>query len=242
MRAVLLLFVLLIALPGRAVPARAVGQAVDAAIVLVTDVSLSITGPEYALEKQGYASAIQSPAVVSAIRHGAIGAIALSYVEFAGPDQIATVISWQVIRDQSSAHRFAAALLAAPRSAEGRTAVGSGIAAATQDLAEIGLVATRRIIDVCGDGNSNAGVLLSEARAEALKAGITINGLAIVHANPPPWLAPHVAPPGGIVEYYRENVIGGPGSFVVQVNTDHDFTAAMIHKLILEIASRPAHP
>ncbi len=238
MRLALLFLLALLTLPGRAVPALAAGQPVDAAIVLVTDVSLSITASEYALEKQGYASAIQSPAVVGAIRHGAIGAIALSYVEFAGADQIATVIGWQVIHDQSSAQRFAAKLLAAPRSAEGRTAVGSGIAAATQDLAESGFTATRRIIDVCGDGNSNAGVPLSDARAAALKAGITVNGLAIVHANPPPWLVPHVAPPGGIVSYYHDYVIGGAGSFVVQVNTDQDFTAAMIHKLILEIASR----
>lgn len=241
MRAALVFLVFVLALPVRAAPALAAGQPVDAAIVLVTDVSLSITEPEYTLEKQGYASAIQSQAVVAAIRNGAVGAIALSYVEFAGTNQITTVIGWQVIHDQASAHRFAAALLAAPRSADGRTAVGSGIVAATQDLAESGFAATRRIIDVCGDGNSNMGVPLPVARAAALKAGITINGLAIVHPNPPPWLAPHVAPPGGIVNYYRDNVIGGAGSFVVQVNTDQDFTAAMIHKLILEIAGRRHH-
>lgn len=236
MRLTWLFLAMLLVLPVRAMPARAAGQSVDAAIVLVTDVSLSITESEYTLEKQGYASAIQSPEVLAAIHNGTVGAVALSYVEFAGPDQIATVLRWQVIHDQGSAHRFAADLLAASRSAEGRTAVGSGIAAATQDLAESGFTATRRIIDVCGDGNSNVGIPLSIARAAALKAGITINGLAIVHSNPPPWLVPHVAPPGGIVQYYRDNVIGGPGSFVVQVNTDQDFTAAMIHKLILEIA------
>lgn len=236
MRVALLFLVIVLALPARALPALAAGKPVDAAIVLVTDVSLSITEPEYKLEKQGYASAIQSPAVVAAIHNGAIGSIALSYVEFAGASQVTTVIGWHVISDQASAHRFAAALLAAPRSAEGRTAVGSGIAAATDDLAESGFAATRRIIDVCGDGNSNAGIPLSAAREAALKAGITINGLAIVHPNPPPWLAPHVAPPGGIVTYYHDNVIGGPGSFVIQVNTDQDFTAAMIHKLVLEIA------
>lgn len=239
MRASLVLLVLLLALPAGAVPALAAGKPVDAAIVLVTDVSLSITEPEYTLEKQGYASAIQSQAVVTAIRNGAVGAIALSYVEFAGADQIATVLGWQLIDNQASAHLFAAALLAAPRSAEGRTAVGSGIAAATEDLAESGFAATRRIIDVCGDGNSNTGVPLSIARATALKAGITINGLAIVHPNPPPWLAPHVAPPGGIVTYYRDNVIGGPGSFVIQVQTNQDFSAAMVHKLVLEIAAAP---
>lgn len=240
MRPTLLLIALLLSLSAEAPIARAAPRPVDVALVLVSDVSLSITESEYALEKQGYATAIASPEVVSAIRHGAIGAIALSYVEFAGPDQVATVVGWQLIRDAASARQFAAALLAAPRSSMGRTAVGSGIAAATQDLAESGFAATRRIIDVCGDGNSNTGVPLAVARAAALKAGITINGLAIIHTNPPPWLVPHVAPPGGIVAYYHDHVIGGPGSFVAQVNTDQDFTIAMTHKLILEIASRRA--
>ncbi|MGH7071558.1 MAG: DUF1194 domain-containing protein [Acetobacteraceae bacterium] len=240
MRPILFLIALLLALPAEALVARAAPQPVDVALVLVSDVSLSITESEYALEKQGYSTAIASPAVVTAIRHGAIGAIALSYVEFAGPDQVATIVRWHVIHDQASARQFAASLLAAPRSAMGRTAVGSGIAAATQDLAESGFAATRRIIDVCGDGNSNTGIPLAVARAAALNAGITINGLAIIHPNPPPWLVPHVAPPGGIVKYYHDNVIGGPGSFVTQVNTDQDFTAAMTHKLILEIASRRA--
>ncbi|MDA8051633.1 MAG: DUF1194 domain-containing protein [Rhodospirillales bacterium] len=216
----------------------AAGQPVDVALVLVTDVSHSITGSEFALEKQGYASAFQNPAVVNAIRHGAIGAIAVTYVEFAGSERITTVVGWHLIRDGASAHRFAEALLAAPRSATGRTAIGSGIAAAALDLAESGFAPTRRVIDVCGDGNSNAGISLATARTAALKAGITINGLAIIHAHPPAWLAPHVDPPGGIVHYYRDNVIGGPGSFVMQVNNHQDFSAAMTRKLILELAAR----
>jgi len=227
--------------PGaRAARPAAAARPVDVALVLVTDVSASITRSEFTLEKQGYATALQSRAFLAAIRHGMIGAIAVTYVEFAGVGQVATMVGWHLIRDAASARTFTAALVAAPRSAIGRTAIGSGIAAATDDLAESGFTPTRRIIDVCGDGNSNAGVPLANARAAALKAGITINGLAIVHEHPPPWLAAHVNPPGGIVGFYRDNVIGGPGSFVMHVHDNEDFSTAMTRKLVLELATRRA--
>ncbi len=211
-------------------------RSVDVALVLVTDVSRSITASEFTLEKQGYAAAITSPEVLNAIRRGPLGAIAITYVEFSDPEQVATVVGWAVVHDAASAKKFAADLLSRPRSSYGRTAVGSGIDAAVQDIAESGFNAARRVIDVCGDGNSNAGIPLDQARGEALKAGITVNGLAIVHANPPPWLAPHVAPPGGIVKYYQDHVITGPGSFVMNVREDQDFVAAMTRKFVLEIA------
>ncbi len=244
MRAVSVLLAIFFLSVGAAPSVRAAARpvpvpvGVDVALVLVTDVSRSITESEFSLEKEGYAAAIVSPEVLNAIRHGAIGAIAITYVEFSGPDQVATVVGWEVVRDLASAKKFAADILARPRSSYGRTAVGSGIDAAVQDIAESGFAASRRVIDVCGDGNSNDGMTMDDARAEALKAGITINGLAIVHANPPPWLAPHVDPPGGIVRYYHDNVIAGPGSFVMNVRADQDFVQAMTRKFVLEIAGR----
>ncbi|HUC18591.1 MAG TPA: DUF1194 domain-containing protein [Acetobacteraceae bacterium] len=227
-------------IPGAPTAAHAAPAArtVDVALVLVTDVSRSITDSEFSLEKNGYATAITSPEVLSAIHHGANGAIAITYVEFSGADQVGTVVGWEVVRDAASAKKFAADILSRPRSSYGRTAVGAGIDAAVQDIAESGFNAERRVIDVCGDGNSNDGMPLADARAEALKAGITINGLAIVHENPPPWLAPHVDPPGGIVKYYQDHVIAGPGSFVMNVRADQDFVAAMTRKFVLEIAGR----
>lgn len=227
---------ILLALVLGSIPLARAVEPVDVALVLVTDVSRSVTDSEFVLEKQGYASAIQSAEVLNAIRHGAIGAIALAYVEFSGEDQVVTVVGWQRIRDAASAKKFADSMLAQQRSSVGRTAIGSGIEAGIQDLAESGFAPTRRIIDICGDGNDNAGTPMVEARADALKAGITVNGLAIIHDNPPPWLAPHVDPPGGLVKYYHDNIIVGPGSFVMEVHDYHDFGTAMARKLVVEIA------
>lgn len=227
-----------IAAIGQSTQARA-ATPVDVALVLMSDVSYSVINPEFGIERRGYAAAIQSPDVVSAITGGVVGAIAVIYMEFSGPDQIATVRGWEVIHDQASARTFADALMSQPRSSFGRTAIGSGIDAAAGTIAECGFRAIRRVIDICGDGTCIGGMPLGQARGEALKAGITINGLAIIHKNPPPWLEFHVNPPGGIVNWYRDHIVGGPDSFVMHVKSDEDFVEAMTHKLVGEIANRP---
>ena len=109
-------------------------------------------------------------------------------------------------------------------------------------LAESGLRPTRRVIDVCGDGTNNAGREISDARDDAIKAGITINGLAIINDHPVSWTYAHVQPPGGLAKYYRENVTGGPGSFVLEVHDFHSFGEAMVRKLITEIAGPVVAP
>jgi hypothetical protein len=212
---------------------------VDVALVLVSDVSRSIDDTEYKLEKDGYTSAFTSDKVLEAIKAGPIGKIAVAYVEFASSFEVRTVLDWTVIKDRASAKVFADNLAAAPRSFWGRTAISAGIDEAVQLLAENGLNATRRVIDVCGDGTNNAGREAAEARDDAVKAGITINGLAIINDHPVSWTFAHVQPPGGLANYYRENVAGGPGSFVLEVHDFHSFGEAMTRKLMEEIASGP---
>ena len=92
------------------------------------------------------------------------------------------------------------------------------------------------MIDVCGDGTNNAGRDVTDARDDAMKAGITINGLAIINDHPVSWTYAHVQPPGGLPNYYRENVTGGPSSFVLEVHDFHTFGEAMTRKLVTEIA------
>ena len=73
----------------------------------------------------------------------------------------------------------------------------------------------RRTIDVSGDGTNNSGRDVAAARDEALAKGVTINGLVILSDRPIPWNPDHTNPPGGLANYYRNNVIGGPGAFVM---------------------------
>jgi hypothetical protein len=231
----------LLSLPLVAIaPARA--DDVDVALVLVTDVSRSIDDSEFRLEKDGYASAFTSQKVLEAIQGGPTGKIAVAYVEFASSFEVRTVLDWTVIQDKASAQAFIDRLSGAPRSFWGRTAISAGVDQAMNLLAETGMNPARRVIDVCGDGTNNAGREVADARDDAVKAGITINGLAIINDHPVSWTFAHVQPPGGLAKYYRENVTGGPGSFVLEVHDFSTFGEAMTRKLVDEIATGPSKP
>ena len=230
MRAIALLLLLL------ARPALA-AEPVDVALVLVSDVSRSVDDAEFRMQKQGYATSFNDPRVLAAIRAGAIGAIAVAYVEFAGAYEVRTVLDWTIIRDKSSAGAFATAIEAAPRSFWGRTSISAGIDRAMALLAEAPLEAQRRVIDVAGDGTNNNGRDVDAARDDAVAAGVVINGLAIINENPVNYSFAHVQPPGGLTEWYRRHVAGGPGSFVLEVRDFAQFGEAMTRKLITEIAA-----
>lgn len=217
-------------------PARA--EAVDVALVLAADVSRSIDADEFRLQRQGYAAAITNPRVQQAIHAGMRGAIALCFVEWSGPDEQAVVVDWMVIRDDETAAAFAASLLDAPRSFVGRTSISGGIDFAMVRLVASGTEAERRVIDVSGDGTNNAGRPVTEARDAAVAAGVTINGLAIINDRPNLGYFAHTQPPDGLPAYYRENVIGGPGAFLLVVQDFESFGEAMTDKLLSEVAMR----
>jgi hypothetical protein len=78
------------------------------------------------------------------------------------------------------------------------------------------------------------------ARDDAVAKGVTINGLVILSDRPMAWNPEHTNPPGGLVNYFRDNVIGGPGAFVLAAENFESFGQAIIKKLIAEIAEAPA--
>ena len=201
---------------------------------------LLLLDSEFKLQKEGYAAAFADPRVQAAIRGGTVGSIAVAYVEFAGPYEVRTVLDWHVIRDPASARAFTDEMAAAPRSFWGRTSISAGVDHAVQMLAEAPVEAQRRVIDVAGDGTNNAGRDIEAARDDATKAGITINGLAIINDHPVSYTYAHVQPPGGLTEWYRQHVTGGAGSFVLEVRDFHTFGEAMTRKLVNEIAALPA--
>ncbi len=240
--ATLLLLVLL--LPGR--PGAAEMRSVDLALVLLTDVSRSVDQGEYTLIKRGYEAALADPKVIAAIRGGPIGAVALTYVEFAGAHEVRTLVDWTVVNDEASARAFAARVQELVRSFWGRTSIASGIEHAMAELqgrlAEEGIEPSRRAIDVCGDGTNNSGADVQTARDLAVAAGMTVNAL-VIHSEPMnAWTAAHVQPPGGLTNYFRENVIGGVGAFVMEVQDFASFGTGLTRKLISEIAGEPGGP
>jgi hypothetical protein len=229
---------LLLLLLATAGAARA--DSVDLQVILTADVSRSIDDDEFELQRKGYAAAISNPQFVQAIQSGVHGAVALCFIEWAGPGQQAVVVKWMVIRDGEGATDFAKMLLAAPRSFAGRTAIGDGIDFAAAELAAGNFAAARRVIDVSGDGTNNSGRPATAARDDAAAKGITINGLAIINEKTGgiegTFLYGHTHPLGGLPSYYRNNVIGGPGAFVRQIVNFDTFAQAMTDKLLTEIS------
>jgi len=213
--ALLLAFVAM--LPVAATPARA--EQVDLQLVLAADVSRSVDAEEFALQREGYATAFQDPRVLRAIRSGPLGRIAVCFVEWSGEWEQHVTVDWTVIRDEESAEDFAAALVSRPRPFAGRTAIGAAIDHA--------------------DGTNTNGKLPSVARDAAVAQGIVINGLVILSPVPMPWNPYHTHPPGGLGNYFQENVAGGPGSFVMVVEDFQSFAYAIANKLVREIAEAP---
>ncbi len=216
-------------------PARA-EEAVDVALVLAVDVSRSIDEDEARLQREGYRSAVADPVVVAAIRGGLIGAVSIAYVEWAGIEYQRTVIPWRRIANLAEAQAWAVELAEAPRTSLSWTSISGAIRHSRQVLAECPWEATRQVIDVSGDGVNNSGPPADQERDAAMAEGITINGLPIINDRP----TFGRMPPIPLDDYYRDNVIGGDGHFMIVAEDFESFGVAVKRKLIREIAALPA--
>jgi hypothetical protein len=216
-------------------PARAAGDPVDVLLVLAVDVSRSVDEDEARLQREGYRNAVSDPAVVDAIRGGMLGAIGLAYVEWAGAEYQRLVLPWVRIAGQADATAWSERLAEAPRASLSWTSISGALDFSHQTLAAAPFEAVRRVVDVSGDGVNNSGGPVEPVRDRLVAEGITINGLPIVNDRPTFGRMPPVA----LDQYYSDNVIGGPGAFVIVAEDFHSFGNAVRRKLIREIAALP---
>ncbi len=213
------------------------GARVDLLLLLAADVSGSMDESKFELQRSGYAAAFSNPRVIEAIRAGPRGRIAVAFIEWSGILQQKIVIDWTVISNDETAHQFGDRIIEAPRAfARNSTSISAGIDFAMTQLDRAPYEARRRVIDVSGDGDNNSGRDVTTARDEAIAKGVTINGLVILTETPNRWNSTHTNPPGGLANYYRNNVIGGTGAFVVVAENFSSFGNVLIKKLIAEIA------
>ncbi|WP_240046594.1 DUF1194 domain-containing protein [Paracraurococcus ruber] len=208
----------------------------DVLLVLAVDVSRSIDDDEARLQREGYRSAVSDPQVVEAIRGGMIGAIGLAYVEWAGAEYQRLVLPWTRIGNAPDAHAWSEKLAEAPRASLSWTSISGGLDFSRTVLAQAPFEATRRVVDVSGDGVNNSGGPVELARDRLVAEGVTINGLPIVNDRP----TFGRMPPIPLDDYYRDSVIGGTGAFVIVAEDFQSFGQAVKRKLIREIASIPA--
>jgi hypothetical protein len=230
-------FVLLVCAGSAAFPtAASAADQVDLLLVLAADVSRSVDNAKFQLQREGYAAAISDPHVIEAIRSGSHGRIGLTFVEWSGVGAQRVVIDWTAIGDAEQARGFGDRLLETPRSFADRTSISGAIEFSMGQLARAPYESARRTIDISGDGTNNAGRDVNSARDEAVAHGVSINGLVILSETPLAWNPDHTNPPGGLANYYRNNVIGGPGAFVLVAENFNSFGQAIIKKMIAEVA------
>jgi hypothetical protein len=211
--------------------APAAPQQVDLKLVLAVDVSGSIDSEEFQLERDGTADAFADPEVLKAIQGGSLGKIAVAMLDFSSPQFDKVIIDWTIIKDKASAMAFAENVRNAPRTPGRRTSVSSALELGSLLLesSEKDIVATRRVIDVTGDGPNNDGNSMTEAHDKTIAQGVIVNGLPVMDE-----MANGYFPE--LDKYYAGCVTGGRGAFVVVVHSYKDYSAAMRHKLILEIS------
>jgi hypothetical protein len=198
---------------------------VDLNLVLAVDASGSVDDDRFELQKQGYVKAFFDQKVLNAIKAGNEQQIAVTMVQWTGPTLHVVMVPWMIIRDERSARQFGAAVAASTRQIfGGGTSISGVIDYSVQLLAASPFRSNRKVIDVSGDGSNNLGRPVEQARDEAVKMGIRINGLPILSLEP------------DLDVYFRQNVIGGPGAFVVTAKSYEVFADAILRKLVAEIS------
>lgn len=204
-------------------------EAVAVELILAIDCSSSVEPHEYELQMRGIADAFRSAPVVQALSSAIPNGIAVTLVQWSGASMHTQAVPWMHVHDKKSAAAFASEVEQSPRYMRwGATALGEALSFSAGLFEENGFEGTRKVIDVSGDGSSNQGVFPTEVRQLVIAAGVTINGLAILNDEP------------DLGVYYKNQVIGGPRSFVETAKNFADFAAAIRRKLIREIGSPPS--
>ena len=217
---------------GVVAPPAVAQQPVDLELVFAADGSGSIDDAEMTLQRAGYAAALAHPKVLAAIRGGYLQRIAVAFVEWAAPESQHTIVDWTVIHDEASARAFGEKLTAAPREAWGSNSISNAIHYSANLIETNGFEGTRKVIDVSGDGPQRNGRPLEFVRQATLLRGITINALVVISEG-----GGYPGPRGEpLAEHYANDVIGGPGAFMMAADSRAEFADAILKKLILEVA------
>jgi Protein of unknown function (DUF1194) len=220
-----------------------VRQDVDLALVLLTDVSNSMDTREYEMVKEGYRAAFSDPQVIAAILSNSKG-VAVTYIEFSGASEFTVVRGWDVLSSPSSAHAFGDAIAASPRTSAGNTALAVSLRRAAELLSPGEFGSARRIIDVASDEDSDQG-RSAPVRDAVVASGITINALPFINDRPIGTYDGHMSYANAqwglqtTADFYRRDIIGGPGSFLIEVHDYAAFGEALKRKLLRELISSP---
>jgi Ca-activated chloride channel homolog len=199
-------------------------NAVDLALVLAVDGSASVTYEEFGLIAGGMAAALREPPIIAGLIGGPAKVSVCSLLLWSGAGAQEVMTDWMQIASEADALAFADAVDNVPRTVRaGQTAIGEALLASLTLLSHVPDLPARQVVNVIGDGRSNDGIAPGPIRDRMVAAGITINGLCILHEEP------------DLLRSYTDEVIGGPGAFALTCPDYPAFAAAMKQKLAREL-------
>ena len=228
----------LIALLLCLLPLSAPAEEVDVELLLMVDVSRSMSAVELEIQRRGYSEALLSAPVLSAVRAGLLGRVAVAYVEWAGAGSQAVLVDWTLISGEAEARAFVQRLSMTRPERLQRTSISGALEFGAGMIARNQYQGLRRVIDISGDGPNNHGRHVTVARDRVVAQGIVVNGLPLMTRDivDSPW---HLE---DLDQYYLNCVIGGPGAFAIPVTRWEEFATAVRRKLVLELVGPPALP
>lgn len=217
-------------------------EQVDLELVLAMDASGSISEKEYLLQVRGTAAAFRDPQIIQAIQSGPTGKIAVAVMLWSDASNPKEKSNWFILKDDASISQFANFMQTFQINDDdtlnmgggGGTGIGSGVEEAIDMINRNSLDGLRKVVDISGDGietefSFSKGIMMRDAKLIAVTNNVTVNGLPILGEDYP-----------YLDQYYREEVIIGPGSFVVTAKNFEDFGRAIQEKLLREIRSNVA--
>ncbi|MEQ8257284.1 MAG: DUF1194 domain-containing protein [Roseovarius confluentis] len=194
--------------------------ACEVALVLAVDVSGSVDEGEYRIQMQGLAEALRDGAVSEAL---VVGEAAVLVLQWTGTSRQRVMVPWQRMTDFDAVEALAARIESTPRVWRNfSTAIGEALEVGAAQFADVP-DCKKRVIDVSGDGSSNEGPEPRAIHGLLTEQGITVNALVIEGAEPM------------MTEYFWENVIHGPGAFVITASDYAEYPARMRRKLLREV-------
>ncbi len=209
-------------------PAAAQQEKVDLALVLAVDVSESIDAARFSLQMQGIATAFESADVQASVLSGKHKSMLIAMVQWSNRPFL--VLPWTLLTSAGDIRELAARIRRLRRADSGFTCMSAALRSiADKVLTQLPFPAEHLVVDVSGDGrdNCNPQETVDQVRDGMVADDITVNGLPILEGDEAETLE----------GWYRDHVIGGPGSFLLPASGFDDFERAIRRKFVVEISA-----
>ena len=192
------------------------------ALALGIDVSRSVSRLDYEVQRQGLMAALTAPEIRAAFLQPG-GFVALALYEWSGRRHQELVVPWVAVQSEADLDAVVAKVAGRERyDLHLPTGLGEALSYGRELFGTVGFCASYTL-DISGDGQNNDGRHPARVYEAEDFSGILVNGLPI---------GGHEA---DITDYYRKNVIRGPGAFVEPAPSQEDFPRAIRRKLEREL-------